>query len=42
MKISELNNQIKKLNEELNTLKSDTKSYTIDDITKIEEEINKN
>ncbi len=41
MKISELNNQIKKLNEELNSLKKEVKLPDIDDLTKKVEVSNK-
>lgn len=41
MKTSELNNQIKKLNEELNSLKKETKPSNIDDLIEKEEESNK-
>ncbi len=41
MKTSELNNQIRRLNEELNSVRRETKSTDIDDLIKKEEENNK-
>lgn len=41
LKVSELNNQIKRLNDELNSIKKESKLENIDDLIKKEEENNK-